>query len=371
VSEGRAGDQVDIDRFGLVSGGGLDGNHPLLLGLVGEGGAADEVADREDALRRGALEVVDLDLAAIVGLHAGRIEVEGIGVGAPPTGDHQIVGLDLLIAGLDLDARLLLLDALDLRAGQYLHAVLLELALHHTGHVLVLQGEDLLEHLDQGHLDSHAGVGGGDLRAGRAGAGDHQRFGHRIEGIGAPGVDHPVREVDSGNRQRDRSGGDHDRLGLVRVVADLDVAWAGERRLVVEELDLILVPEELDAVLEGLGDLRAALLQPLPIDRGPTRLDAEVGAIRADRVKDLGSVQDRLGRDAGVIQAAPARLVPLDDCCLLTQLGGTNGGHVTARAASDHDHVVLGHLFDSIGGRNAASRRRAAPASGSGPSHGS
>ena len=240
----------------VVTGSGLDGDDALLLGLVGEGRAANEVADGEDAVGGGALELVDLDLASVVGLDAGGVEIEWVGVGSSAAGDHQVVGLDLLLAGLHLDAGLLLLDALDLGAGQHLHAVLLELALDDAGHVLVLERQDLVEHLDQRHLDTHARVGGGDLRAGCSGAGDHEGLRHRLERVGAPGVDHAVREVDSRNRHRDRAGGEHDRLGLVLVIADLYLAATGQRGLAVEELGLVLVPEELDAVLERLGDLR-------------------------------------------------------------------------------------------------------------------
>src|SRR5262249_61154223 len=61
-------------------------------------------------------------------------------------------------------------------------------------------------------------------------------------------------------------------------------------------------------------------------------------------------MEDGLRRDAGVVQAAPSGLVLLDDGCLLPELPGAYGGDVTARAASDHDHVVVSHRADSIGG---------------------
>src|SRR3954471_15726198 len=129
VGEGRARDEVDVDRLGFVTGGGLDRDHALLLGFVRQGGAANEVPDRKDSVSGGALVFVDLDLSAVRGLDAGGLEIERIGVRPAPAGDDEVVGLDLLVAGGDLDARLLLLDPLDLRAGQDLHAVLLELAL--------------------------------------------------------------------------------------------------------------------------------------------------------------------------------------------------------------------------------------------------
>ena len=62
-AEGRARD-VDVhERMRLEAGGGLDGDDALVGGLVGERRAGREVADRVDALARGALRAVDGDQA--------------------------------------------------------------------------------------------------------------------------------------------------------------------------------------------------------------------------------------------------------------------------------------------------------------------
>ena len=117
-----------------------------------------------------------------------------------------------------------------------------------------------------------------------------------------------------------------------------------------EEVDLVLLPEHLDAVGERLRDLRAALLDRLPVDRDAAGLDAQLGALLGDLGEDLGGVEHGLGRDAGVVEAAAAGLVALDHGGLLAELGGADRGDVAAGAASDHDHVVAGHRrFDSIG----------------------
>src|SRR5262245_56551783 len=50
VSEGRAGDEVDVYRLGLMSRRRLHSHHALLLGLVSEGRATNEIADREDSV---------------------------------------------------------------------------------------------------------------------------------------------------------------------------------------------------------------------------------------------------------------------------------------------------------------------------------
>ena len=60
-------------------------------------------------------------------------------------------------------------------------------------------------------------------------------------------------------------------------------------------------------------------------------------------------MQHRLRRDAGVVEAASAGLVHLDDRGLLAELGGADGGVVAARTAADDDHVEgISHAFDSI-----------------------
>src|SRR5829696_7736065 len=75
-AERRARDVWVLDRVRLQAGRVLDGDDALVGGLVGERRALDEVADRVDALCRGAQGTVDLDQAAVVELDAGPVEPE-------------------------------------------------------------------------------------------------------------------------------------------------------------------------------------------------------------------------------------------------------------------------------------------------------
>ena len=84
MAERRPRNLLDDDRVRGVPGDRLDRDDALLLCLVGERRPADEVTDREHLLVRGALVVVDLDAAALVGLDARRFEVQRIGVGTAP-----------------------------------------------------------------------------------------------------------------------------------------------------------------------------------------------------------------------------------------------------------------------------------------------
>ena len=86
----------------------------LVLGLVGEHRAGNDVADRPDAGDRGAEIVVGLDLAALVDLKAGLVEAEPVGVGPAADRDQHAIGLDRLgraaVGGLDRQGRLVALD---------------------------------------------------------------------------------------------------------------------------------------------------------------------------------------------------------------------------------------------------------------------
>ena len=205
-------------------------------------------------------------------------------------------------------------------------------------HVLVLGGEDLVEHLDQQHLGAEAAVGGGDLAARGAGA-DHGDLLRQLrQRPGAPGVEDAAAELDPGDRQRDRAGGEDHRARLIDRVADPDVALGGQRALALDHRHLVFVPEHLDSARERFRDGGAALAERVPVDRGALHGHPELGAV-AGLVVDLRRAQDRLRRDAGVVEAAPAGLVALDHGGLPAQLRGADRGDVAARAPADDDHV--------------------------------
>ena len=92
-----------------------------------------------------------------------------------------------------------------------------------------------------GHLGAVAHVGGGDLRARGAGADDGDRLRQLGQRPGAPGVDDPVAELDPGDRERDRPGGEHDGPGLVGGSVDDHVGVGVERALARDQVDLVLV----------------------------------------------------------------------------------------------------------------------------------
>ena len=78
---------------------------------------------------------------------------------------------------------------------------------------------------------------------------------------------------------------------------------------------------------------------PSKVERTPNCADSRV------TVRDLGRVQQRLGRDAAAVQARAADLVLLDQADGEAELGGAQRGRVAAAAAAEDDEVkvLLGH----------------------------
>ena len=67
---------------------------------------------------------------------------------------------------------------------------------------------------------------------------------------------------------------------------------------------------------------------------------AEVAGI-LHQVHDLGTAQQRLGRDAAPVEADAAQVLALDDGGLHAELGGADRRDIAARAATDDDEVEL------------------------------
>ena len=117
---GDLGHGVDHARDDIVvhdagqAGDILGDRDALVLGLVREHRAGDDVADRPDAGDLGREVVIGLDLAALVGREADLVEAEAVGV-RPAADRHQhAIGLDRLgvaaRGGLDGQRRLVALD---------------------------------------------------------------------------------------------------------------------------------------------------------------------------------------------------------------------------------------------------------------------
>jgi hypothetical protein len=345
-AERRARDVDVLDRVRLHPGGVLDGDDALVGRLVGERGAAYEVADRIDALDVRAERAVDVDHAAVVELDARLLEPEALDVGAAAGGDHEPVDLSGLVAVLEADLVVAGLDVLDLGTGVDVDALLAQPAPDDLGDLGVLGRDDTVEGLEQHHLRAEARVGGGDLDTRRARAGHDHRLRQILERPRLLGADHAAAELGAGDRLGDRAGGEDDRLlrldlGAVEVAADLHVAVVGDGGVALDVVDLVLLEQAGDAAGKGLDDLLAARHDLGEVDAALRHGDAEVLGL-VDLGQHVGDAQDGLGGDAGVVEAAAPDDVSLDDGGLHAELRGTDGGHVAARSRADDDDVVGG-----------------------------
>ena len=103
-----------------------------------------------------------------------------------------------------------------------------------------------------------------------------------------------------------------------------------------EDVDAVLLEEAGHAAGQRLDDLRAAGDHGAEVDRRLGDLDAELAGV-AHLLQDVGRAQDRLGGDAGVVQAASADLVLLDHGGLHPELCRPDRGDVAAGARADDD----------------------------------
>src|SRR5690606_36443471 len=223
------GDGVHVDVAGQA-GDQLGHRDAFLEALVRQHRPAHAVAHRPDAVDAGVAVLVDLDLAAVVELHAAVVGQQALGRGLAPDGHQQLVDgnglLALLVLEGDLDFLLLAL-ARDfglghLRTQADVQALLLELARGDLRHVGVGGGQELRHRLEDGDLGAQALPHAAQLQADHAGADHGQALRGFLEVQRTYVVDDGL-AVELGERQFDRvrARGDDDVGALELYVAAL------------------------------------------------------------------------------------------------------------------------------------------------------
>jgi hypothetical protein len=125
---------------------------------------------------------------------------------------------------------------------------------------------------------------------------------------------------------------------LVGLAVHLDGRGGGQPALALDVGDAAALDQALQALVEPADDAVLVAVDAVHVDAGQGGLDAELLAV-AGQVGDLTGVQERLGRDAAAVEAGAAHLVLLHQDHGHAQLGGTQRGGVTARAAAEDDQV--------------------------------
>jgi hypothetical protein len=198
--------------------------------------------------------------------------------------------------------------------------------LQHGGGVGVLVRQDLVAAGHHRHLHPELGVGVDELRAGDAGADDHQMLGQLVQVVELAPVQDPLTVgFGAGQDPRAGAGGDEHHVGLqgalpAVVAGDLDGVGGQALHLV----DQLTAPGDqrdtrVDELLGDVGGLGGRQpLDPL-VDlvqrrRGVLELDgvAQVGGA-AQLGAHTGRGDERLGRDTVVEHAGTADAVGVDD----------------------------------------------------------
>src|SRR5690625_1637906 len=363
LAVGGAGDAEAIERLDIPPGNFLDADYALVAGFVREPRCTGYVANGIDALDVSAVELIDYDRAAL-GLHADLLEAEVLDVAHDADGGKHLVALDhfhaFLRLNVDLERFALGVDLLHLGRGHRLDALLLEGAGELFGDILILNRHDAIHQLDDGYFRAHVVVEVAKLDTDCAGAANDETLRRRLLEHGFA-VRDDFLAVDRQGRDlpRARTGGNDDMLGAdLTLFADLlavhvlgrldrDLAFAGDTCAAVDDVDLVLLHQELDALVHLARHVAASLDDLVKLGRNLT-LKLESVRIQIARVfKHFGATQQRLGRDTADVQADAAQLILLDDRCLETEMRGPDSRLVATWSRSDHDDIVLiilGHI---------------------------
>jgi hypothetical protein len=269
----------------------------------------------------------------------------------PADGDEHHVGLERLrlAAGRRLDRdlarRARFLDCGHLVPELEAHALLGQDLLHLAGDLGIKAGQDAVEELDDRDLRAEPPPHRAELQPDDAGADHEQPLRHlRQRQRAGGGDDRLFVDVDAGQRRHVGAGGNDHGLGLERLLlavdeGDLDLARAGNAGRAVEVVHLVLAQQERHPVDVAL---HALVLEGHHLAEVELRLDLDphVAQAVARLLEKLGSVQQRLGRDAADVEAGAAVGGPLlDHGDLEAELAGADGADVAAGAGSDDDEV--------------------------------
>lgn len=280
VVEARVGEEGrgPVQALGEAAAGGDGDGRQLRL--------AADVAEGEDVVDRGVLEVVDDDVALAVDLDAGALEAEGVGLGHAADGPDEVVDVgQLALAGAVgvVDRQLagggILVDARLGRVLMQVHAKALVLG----GHAVLDHGVEVAQEGavadEEVGLDAEGVEHAGELDGDVAGADEGDLLGQGGDVEEAVAVDAVLGAGDAREAGGAAADGDddavraHGGLGAV-VLGDLDLVPGQQLRAAVDVLDLVVGQVALVDAVEALHVGVALRLERGPVE-GRRLLDAE------------------------------------------------------------------------------------------------
>ena len=273
--------------------------------------AARQVAGRVDVRDVRSAVGVDGDVAALIHLHARRLEPETLAVRDRPDGEQGVAAPSRpAVVAPDGDAVALVVDPHGTGALEQLDAAAQELVLERGGHLRVLLGEDLLAGHDQGHGAAQRREHVHELDPGHARPDHDEVLGPVRRRIGVARGQHPgavdrgpLREAGTAARGEDDGVGLQPQLAVGP--ADRHLVLTREPAGASQQLDTLPLQElgrlRLEAVLDGVD--------PRPQDGGihPGDGGRQAHLGRAPHGRERAAGRDhRLGRDA-VARGGPHR----------------------------------------------------------------
>src|SRR6516162_1517240 len=343
--------RLTCDNFG--------NGHTFVLGLVRQHRSRHHVANGVDALHVGGEVRVDLYTTAIIDANAGLLQAETFGVGHAADADQHDVGFQRLLgaAGSRLDLRderlARRIDAGDFRTEPELKPLLFPEALKLPRDLTVHAGQNAVQEFDDRDLGAEPVPDRAELEPNDACAYDQQFARHLVERQRAGrGYDAFFVDLDPLEPRDIGAGGDHnvlclDKLRLAVGTRDLDLAGAENPAFAVDDVDLVLLHQELDAFDVAVDALLLEIHHRGQVELGRPHANAHLGKGVRGLLEHLGSMQQRLRRHAADVEAGAAEsVVLLDDRDLHAELSRADRADISAGTSTNDNEIVGSH--DSI-----------------------
>ncbi len=353
VDDARDGGVVDV---AVLAGHDLDSSNALLLGLVGEHRAGNNVADGVDA-RHVALEVgVNLDLAALGG-DAQSLEAETLGVGATAGGDEDAVSSELrLLVGVVDGGKVdghhavgALHGGLDALGEDKVELLLGENLLEGGGDFRVEAGGDAVVVLDDRNLAAEALVHGAELETNDTSTNNGELLGNPVEREGAGGcadgglVDGDVGDLGGGGAGRDKDLVRVEHLGATGLKLNVDLVLAGQSALADDVVNLVLLEKTLNALGQATNGLLLGLLKLSNVHGDVlTALNTKGLEVLLGSDVVVSGVEQSLGGNAANVKAgATEGAAHFDAGNLHAELASLDGSDVATGATANNNEVIL------------------------------
>ena len=228
-----------------------------------------------------------------------------------------------------------------------LEALLLEQTLELLGDLAVHARQDAIEEFDDDDFGAQPTPDRAELKADDAGADDDQLLRRRgeVERAGR-GDDDLLVDLDARQTRDVRAGGDDDVLGFNQGLAavgalDRDLPGGGDAGLALDPFDFVLLEQKGHAVDVGGDGIVLVLRHRDHVERRRVHDNAERRHPVSGFLEHLGSIEQRLRRDAADVEAGPAqRLALLDDGDLHAELRRADRADISAGAGADHDDII-------------------------------